>query len=67
MADRLTIARPYARAAFEEARDHERLEPWSEALKVAARAVRDPRVATLLGNPRVTPEQLAQLVSGIAA
>ena len=67
MADRLTIARPYARAAFEEARDHERLEPWSEALKVAARVVRDPRVATLLGNPRVTPKQLAQLVSGIAA
>ena len=66
MADRLTIARPYARAAFEEARDHERLEPWSEALKVAARVVRDPRVATLLGNPRVTPKQLAQLVSGIA-
>ena len=66
MADRLTIARPYARAAFEEARDHERLEPWSEALRVAARVVRDPRVGTLLGNPRVTPEQLAQLVSGIA-
>jgi F-type H+-transporting ATPase subunit delta len=67
MADRLTIARPYARAAFEEARAHERLEPWSEALRVAARVVRDPRVGTLLGNPRVTPGQLAQLVTGIAA
>ena len=66
MADRLTIARPYARAAFEEARAHERLEPWSDALRVAAEVVRDPRVATLLGNPRVTPEQLAQLVTGIA-
>jgi len=67
MADRITIARPYARAAFEEARAHERLAPWSEALQVAAEVVRDPRVQTLLGNPRVTPEQLAQLVSGIAA
>jgi len=66
MADRITIARPYARAAFEEARAHERLEPWSDALRVAAEVVRDPRVATLLGNPRVTPEQLAQLVTGIA-
>ena len=67
MADRITIARPYARAAFEEARAHQRLAPWSEALQVAAEVVRDPRVQTLLGNPRVTPEQLAQLVSGIAA
>jgi F-type H+-transporting ATPase subunit delta len=67
MADRITIARPYARAAFEEARAHERLAPWSEALQVAAEVVTDPRVQTLLGNPRVTPEQLAQLVTGIAA
>jgi F-type H+-transporting ATPase subunit delta len=67
MADRITIARPYARAAFEEARAHERLAPWSEALQVAAEVVRDPRVQTLLGNPRVTPAQLAQLVTGIAA
>ena len=67
MADRITIARPYARAAFEEARAHERLGPWSEALRVAAEVVRDPRVQTLLGNPRVTPAQLAQLVTDIAA
>jgi F-type H+-transporting ATPase subunit delta len=66
MADRITIARPYARAAFAAARGHERLAPWSEALHVAAEVVRDPRVRRLLGNPRVTPEQLAQLVSGIA-
>jgi F-type H+-transporting ATPase subunit delta len=66
MADRLTIARPYARAAFEEARGAERLAQWSEALKVAARVVQDARVKNLLGNPHVTPEQLAQLVIGIA-
>lgn len=66
MADKTTIARPYARAAFEEARATKRLEPWSEALHVAAAVVADPRVAALLGNPHVTPEQLAQLVSGIA-
>jgi F-type H+-transporting ATPase subunit delta len=66
MADRLTIARPYARAAFAEARAAAALEPWSQALARAAQVVTDPRVATLLGNPHVTPEQLAQLVSGIA-
>src|SRR5258708_38845748 len=66
MADGITIARPYARAACAAARGHERLAPWSEALQVAAEVVRDPRVRRLLGNPRVTPAQLAQLVSGIA-
>ena len=67
MADRLTIARPYARAAFEEARKNGGLGPWSDALQAAAIVVQDPRVANLLDNPRVTPEQLARLVDGIAA
>jgi F-type H+-transporting ATPase subunit delta len=66
MADRITTARPYARAAFQEAQAHQQLGPWSESLRTAAEVVRDPRVQGLLGNPHVTPEQLAQLVGGIA-
>jgi F-type H+-transporting ATPase subunit delta len=67
MADRLTIARPYARAAFEEARQNGGLAPWSQALQAAALVVKDSRVARLLDNPRVTAEELAQLVDEIAA
>ncbi len=67
MADRLTIARPYARAAFEEARKNGGLGPWSEALQAAALVVKDPRVTSLLDNPRVTAAELAQLVDEIAA
>jgi len=67
MAERLTIARPYARAAFEEARKNGGLAPWSDALQAAAIVVKDPRVASLLDNPRVTPAELAQLVDEIAA
>ena len=66
MADKSTIARPYAKAAFEDARDHQRLGPWSEALRTAAAVISDPRVGSLVGNPRVTPEELAALVIGIA-
>lgn len=66
MADKSTIARPYAKAAFEEARDRGRLGPWSEALRTAAAIVGDSRVEALLGNPRVTPEELATLVVEIA-
>ena len=65
MADKSTIARPYAKAAFEEARDRGRLGPWSEALRTAAAVVADSRVQALLGNPRVTPEELAALVIDI--
>jgi len=66
MADKSTIARPYAKAAFEEARDRKRLGPWSQALRTAAAVIRDARVESLLGNPRVTPQELAALVIEIA-
>ncbi|MGH8301028.1 MAG: F0F1 ATP synthase subunit delta [Steroidobacteraceae bacterium] len=66
MAEKSTIARPYAKAAFEEARDRGRLGPWSQALRTAAAVVNDSRVADLLGNPRVTPGELAALVIEIA-
>lgn len=66
MADKSTIARPYAKAAFEEARDLGRLGPWSDALRTAAVIISDSRVEALVGNPRVTPEELAALVIEIA-
>ncbi len=66
MSDKTTIARPYAKAAFEQARGENRLGPWSESLRVAATVVADARVQELLGNPRVTSSQLAQLLIDIA-
>lgn len=66
MADRLTVARPYARAAFEQARADGRLGSWSEALERAAQAVTDERVRALFGSPKVTSAQLAQLVTDVA-
>src|SRR5262245_57632885 len=66
MADKSTIARPYARAAFEEAKRTQRLAEWAQALEVGSAVVQDSRVEDLLGNPSVTPEQLSQLVGDIA-
>ena len=66
MADKTTIARPYAKAAFQEARGENRLGPWSDSLRTAAAVAADPRVESLLGNPRVTSSELAQLVIDIA-
>jgi F-type H+-transporting ATPase subunit delta len=62
MEQALTLARPYARAAFETASSHGDLDGWGTRLAFAAEAVADPQVAGLLGDPRVVPAQLAALV-----
>jgi len=53
MAEPATIARPYAEAAFEIARDAQALSAWSDMLRFAATIVSDPRVAEALDNPRL--------------
>ena len=66
MAEKATIARPYARAAFEYAHSRGRLAAWSELLAVAASVTGDARVQVLIQNPTVSTDQVAELVSGIA-
>ena len=66
MAERMTIARPYARAAFEYARDAKTFAPWSAGLKTAAEIVADPRVAALTTSPLVTEADLVGLIIGTA-
>jgi F-type H+-transporting ATPase subunit delta len=65
MAEKTTIARPYAKAAFQEATADKDLPLWSERLRAAATAVHDPRVHELLGSPSVSGEDLAQFVMGV--
>ena len=60
MAELSTLARPYARAAFEYARDSAALDDWAAALAGAAAACRDQRIAALLASPSHTAEQLAK-------
>ena len=65
MAEKVTIARPYAKAAFEYARAQNALGRWSEMLATASAVVADERVAGLLSSPKVSPEQLAGFVAEI--
>ncbi len=67
MSQALTLARPYARAAFAAARDTGRLPAWSEALAFAAQVAADPRVSGLLLNPSLTDEQAVALLAPSAA
>jgi F-type H+-transporting ATPase subunit delta len=61
MAQALTLARPYARAAFELAHASGALADWSAALVFAAAVSGDARVHDLLNDPRVRAEQLVSL------
>ncbi|MGO4552339.1 F0F1 ATP synthase subunit delta [Lysobacter sp. 2RAF19] len=63
MSQALTLARPYARAAFSLAREGNALAGWSDALGFAARVAADPRVAALLGNPALTQADAVTLLT----
>jgi F-type H+-transporting ATPase subunit delta len=66
MAEQATIARPYARAAFEYAKAHGALKQWSDALTIAASVASDSKVSKLLNHPRVSAAQLVDLIVDIA-
>jgi len=66
MAERSTIARPYAQAVFELARERGELEAWSERLRLLAAALQDERLRRLVGDPRVGREGAARLVLEVA-
>jgi F-type H+-transporting ATPase subunit delta len=56
-----TLARPYARAAFELARDAKSLGEWAQKLDFAAALARDAQVRALIGNPRLSVNALASM------
>jgi F-type H+-transporting ATPase subunit delta len=66
MAEPTTIARPYAEAAYEIARDQNALPVWSEMLRFSATVVGDTRVAAALDNPRLSAGDKEALVLSIA-
>ena len=62
MAEASTLARPYAKAVFELARDEGKLAEWSALLSGLAGAVRDKSVAAAIGHPAVGRGQLAEVL-----
>ena len=65
MAESLTIARPYAQAAFLFADQHHALKDWSEMLQLLAAVATDPAMADMIENPQLTDKQVAGLFIGI--
>jgi F-type H+-transporting ATPase subunit delta len=57
-----TIARPYAEAVFDRAKETGQLEAWSEALGLLAAVATDPQVAPQIANPNVPRERIRDLL-----
>lgn len=64
MAEISTIARPYAEAVFEVAVAGD-LNAWSELLGNCAAVAANPEVVRLVGNPRVTGQQVFEVFAGV--
>ena len=65
MAERATVARPYAKAAFACAREQGRLAEWSGWLATARAVVLSDEVQALERSPGMRSAQLEELVAGI--
>ena len=65
MAELSTLARPYAKAVFELARDNGTLDDWSRMLSTAAAVSQDPTMQAVFGDPSLTSEQQAQTLSDV--
>lgn len=66
MAELTTMARPYAKAAFEFARDSGALDQWSGALGFLAEAVSNDTVQGKIDDPAVGDSELLQLFQAVA-
>lgn len=65
MANLLSIARPYALAAFEYARDQKQLGDWKVFLMTAASITRNKAVNRILDSPAVPAPQMYTLYEGV--
>jgi len=65
MQEKTTIARPYARAAFEQAREEGDLQKWSAMLQLLNLVVSDSNMQPVISNPRLDSKKLAELILDI--
>jgi len=67
MSESITLARPYAKAAFEFAKSESAVDQWSKDLLVAAGLAQDEQILNYFSRPDVMVDDLVQLVSGAAS
>lgn len=63
MSTAITLARPYARAAFALAREQQRLQAWSDQIDFAAELAAHDQVRALLTSPSMSAEAAVTLLA----
>ncbi len=66
MAENVTVARPYAEAAFQLAKAGGALAVWNDALERMAAVAADAQMVECLADPRVSTATLTELFIGVA-
>jgi len=66
MAEKSTIARPYAEAVFELAKASGELKSWSEMLQTVAIITSDPDMQATIGNTSIGKQQVADVIIDVA-
>lgn len=66
MAEAITVARPYAQASFDEARELGELKGWSDMLQSLALAVINPEVHEVITSPRIIKSQLIEMMLALS-
>ena len=61
MAEKTTIARPYAQATLALAKEHNALQQWSDMLQYMTAVAANEEMVALIASPRLSSEQLAEL------
>jgi F-type H+-transporting ATPase subunit delta len=65
MSELLTLARPYAEAAFKLAVEKKSAKEWSDTLTFLSLVVQDKEMSDIIANPNVDEHQLTQLLLDI--
>lgn len=67
MAEKSTIARPYAQAAFDIANEKSDLKNWSEMLQLLAAVSSDALMQDMIGNPSIEKEKVIEVILAVCA
>ncbi len=67
MSEYITAARPYARAAFELAKEQKRFDAWSDMLSLMATVVHDPTMRAVLDSPALAADQGSELLISVCS
>ncbi len=65
MAELVTIARPYAEAAFALAKERAELDKWSQMLTFIAGVFRDEQLQAAIANPKLTAVDIERLMLAV--